>query len=105
MWFRFDCGYGFERQICISEHLIKYFSESIFQGQVCKPKGRRKLERGPEHMLLSCGGWSLSSPTLVGVGGGSAGGSMDLRDLCPAHRIHIDDFPWHKFEKVIMSLT
>lgn len=52
------------------------------------------------------------SAALAGFGaapllweGGSAGCSMELRDLCPAHQTHIDDSLRHNFEKVVMGLT
>lgn len=49
--------------------------------------------------------WLVLEQPHSGGKGGSAGGSMDLRDLCPAHQTHNDDFPQYDFEKVIMSLT
>lgn len=32
------------KEICIGKHLVKYVSESIYQGEMCKSKGGRKLE-------------------------------------------------------------
>lgn len=92
VWFRFDFGYGFERQICIGKHLVKYFSENIYQGEMCKSKGGRKLEKGGEEVTVEdqkiCFSAFLACPGAAPLQweGGSAGSSTDLRDLCPAHR-------------------
>ena len=112
---RFDDGYGFERQICISKHLVKYiyfFSESIYQREICRPKGGRKPGEGAGREVRGEDQNICSSAALAGFGaapllreGGSPGCSLGRRDLCPTHQTHIDDSPRHNFEKVVMGLT